>query len=103
MLNVRVAALHLVEVVVKRSLALADLLRGVLGQRECSSGLVDRSWFAEEMDHLDLCLGLGLAVVGLVSVVLGQGCWLGVEQALGQWVELRSQVFFHFHLTWGLG
>jgi hypothetical protein len=97
MLNVRMAALHLVvEVVVKRSPALADQLLGVLDQR---SGLVDRSWFAEEKDHLGLCLGLSLAVVWLVSVVLGQGCWLGVEQALGQWVELRSQVFFHLHLT----
>ena len=54
MLNVPMAALHLVEVVVKRSLALVDQLLWVLDRRECWSGLLDRSWFAEEKDHLDL-------------------------------------------------
>ena len=62
MLNVRVAALHLVEVVVKRPLALVDQLLGALDSRECWPGLLDRSWFAEEKDHLGLCLSLGLAV-----------------------------------------
>ena len=38
MLNVRVAALHLVEVVVKRSLALADQLLGAAGKLIWSSG-----------------------------------------------------------------
>jgi hypothetical protein len=54
MLNVRMAALHLVEVVAKRSLASAGQLLGVFDWRECWSGLLDRSWFVEEKDHLDL-------------------------------------------------
>jgi hypothetical protein len=54
MLNVRMAALHLVEVVAKRSLASADQLPGVLDRWKCWSALLDRSWFAEEKDHWDL-------------------------------------------------
>jgi hypothetical protein len=63
MLNVRMAALHLVEVVVKWSLALVDQLLEVLDRRECWPGLPDRSWSAEKKDHLEFCLSLGLAVV----------------------------------------